>query len=100
MSLMLRRIALSLNLLFSLAVIVLGSALGQNRRAPDSQTRSPHGPLAIPCENCHTQTSWKPIRAVPEFNHNATRYPLRGMPAKVDCIQCDTKPVFSNMDTH
>jgi hypothetical protein len=95
---MLKRIAFSLVLLFSL-VLVQASALGQNRRAPDSQTHSPHGTLAIPCENCHTQTSWKPIRAVPEFNHNTTSYPLRGMHVKVDCIQCHTKPVFSNVST-
>jgi hypothetical protein len=97
---MLKRIVLSLMLLLSLALLVQATALGQNRRVPDSQTRSPHGPLAIPCENCHTQTSWKPIRAVPEFNHNTTSYPLRGMHAKVDCVQCHTKPVFSNVSTH
>jgi hypothetical protein len=91
-------------LLFYALVLLLGLAVqapgfGQSRRAPDSQTRNPHGPLAIPCENCHTQTSWKPIRAVPEFNHNKTSYPLRGMHVKVDCVQCHTKPVFSNVGT-
>ena len=92
-----KRIVLSLMLSFSLVLAVLAPVLGQNRRAPDSQTRSPHGPLAIPCENCHSQTSWKPIRAVPEFDHNKTSYPLRGMHAKVDCVQCHTKLVFSNV---
>ena len=95
---MLTRIVPSLVFLLSF-LLVEASCLGQNRPAPDSQTRSPHGPLAIPCENCHTQTSWKPIRAVPEFNHNTTSYPLRGMHAKVDCIQCHIKPVFSNVST-
>lgn len=94
---MLKRIVLSFMLLSSVAFAVQAPVLGQNRRAPDSQTRSPHGPLAIPCENCHSQTSWKPIRAVPEFDHNKTSYPLRGMHAKVDCVQCHTKPVFSNV---
>jgi hypothetical protein len=60
-------------------------------------TRSPHGPLAIPCENCHNAASWRPIRAVPEFDHNKTKYPLRGMHEKVPCAQCHSKPVFTNV---
>jgi len=60
-------------------------------------TRSPHGPLAIPCENCHTATAWRPIKAVPEFDHNKTRYPLRGMHEKVQCTQCHVKPVFTDV---
>ncbi len=60
-------------------------------------TRSPHGPLTIPCENCHTYSSWRPIKAVPEFDHNKTRYPLRGMHEKVSCTQCHVKPVFTDV---
>jgi hypothetical protein len=60
-------------------------------------TRSPHGALNIPCENCHTAASWRPIRAVPEFDHNKTKYPLRGMHEKVQCTQCHVKPVFTNV---
>src|SRR6266481_4457789 len=60
-------------------------------------TRSPHGPLAIPCENCHTAAGWRPIRAVPEFDHNKTRYPLRDMHEKVQCTQCHFKPVFTDV---
>ena len=60
-------------------------------------THSPHGNLSLPCQNCHTATSWKPIRAVPEFDHNRTEYPLRGMHQSVTCIQCHVKPVFSNV---
>ena len=59
--------------------------------------RSPHGPLAVPCENCHTAGSWKTIRPIPEFDHNKTRYPLRGMHEKVKCVLCHTKPVFTNV---
>ncbi len=60
-------------------------------------SRSPHGPLAIPCENCHNAASWRPIRAVPEFDHNKTTYPLRGMHEKVQCMQCHSKPIFTNV---
>src|SRR5690348_11264615 len=62
-----------------------------------AQIRSPHGNLNIPCQNCHTSIGWKPIRAIPEFNHNRTSYPLRGMHESVSCTQCHTKPVFSNV---
>lgn len=94
---MLKRLLLSLAFVLLLVLTLQAFAFGQNRRVPDSQTRSPHGPLAIPCENCHTQTSWKPIRARPEFNHDKTSYALRGMHVKVDCVECHTKPVFSNV---
>jgi hypothetical protein len=34
---------------------------------------------------------------VPEFDHNKTKYPLRGMHEKVQCVQCHSKPVFTNV---
>ncbi len=64
---------------------------------PYANSRSPHGPLSIPCQNCHTVSGWKPIRAIPEFDHNQTRFPLRGMHEGVACTQCHTKPVFTNV---
>ena len=48
-------------------------------------TRSPHGDLNVPCQNCHTVLGWKPIRAVPEFDHRKTSYPLLGMHENVTC---------------
>jgi hypothetical protein len=75
------------------------AAQGQSRTAPRPVTRNPHGPINIPCENCHTYTSWKPIRSVPEFKHDSTKYPLRGMHEKVECRQCHVKLVFSNVGT-
>ncbi|HEV7966926.1 MAG TPA: hypothetical protein VGP19_05120 [Candidatus Acidoferrales bacterium] len=69
-------------------------------RPADAQrqaSRSPHGALTIPCENCHTNTGWTPIRAIPEFNHDTTRYPLRGMHEKVSCTGCHAKPTFTDV---
>src|SRR5215469_8126233 len=60
-------------------------------------THSPHGNLRVPCQNCHTASAWKPIRSAPEFDHNQTRYPLRGMHNSVVCTECHTKPVFTNV---
>src|SRR5258706_8145996 len=72
-------------------------AQGPSRPAQLQNSRNPHGPLDIPCENCHTATSWKPIRSIPEFDHDKTRYPLRGMHEKVQCVECHTKLVFKNV---
>jgi hypothetical protein len=80
-----------------LVLLVLALAFIRTADAQKQSTRSPHGPLAIPCENCHTNTSWVPIRAIPEFNHDSTRYPLRGMHEKVSCTQCHIKPVFTDV---
>src|SRR6266403_543725 len=81
-----------------LCCLMLFSGSAAGAPAPQRETtRSPHGPLAIPCENCHTATGWRPIRAVPEFDHNKTRYPLRGMHEKVECTQCHVKPIFTDV---
>ena len=65
-----------------------------------SISRSPHGSLNIACQNCHTSVGWKPIRAVPEFDHNKTSYPLRGLHENVACTRCHAKMVFSDTGTH
>jgi hypothetical protein len=76
---------------------VTGSA--QPGSVPRAKVTSPHGPLSIPCQKCHTYSSWKPIRAIPEFNHDNTRYLLRGMHAKVACTQCHTNMAFKKVST-
>jgi hypothetical protein len=72
-------------------------AQGPQRPAQKPATRNPHGALNVPCENCHTSLSWKPIRSIPEFDHDKTSYPLRGMHEKVQCTQCHVKLVFANV---
>jgi len=79
----------------SLLLLLGWLASGSSQSATGSH--SPHGNLNVPCQNCHTAEGWKPIRAVPEFNHNQTRYPLRGLHQNVACTQCHVKPVFSNV---
>jgi hypothetical protein len=67
--------------------------------AQKKSSRNPHGVINIPCENCHTNTSWKPIRGIPEFDHNRTRYPLLGMHEKVGCTECHTNLEFKKIST-
>ncbi|HZP05310.1 MAG TPA: hypothetical protein VFB43_10445 [Terracidiphilus sp.] len=83
-----------LPLLSATAVEAQSSAGG-----PQAKVTNPHGPIAIPCQECHSYTSWKPIRSNPEFNHDQTGYPLRGMHAKVACTQCHTNLVFRKIST-
>jgi hypothetical protein len=80
-----------------LLLLVAQPAVPARAEAQRETTRSPHGPLKIPCEDCHTANGWRPIRAVPEFDHNKTKYPLRGMHEKVQCTQCHVKPVFADV---
>ena len=82
-----------------LILFALMCAASASAQQGSKTTRSPHGPLNIPCQNCHTFSGWKPIRSVPEFDHNQTKYPLRGMHEKVPCMSCHTKLVFSNVAT-
>lgn len=89
-------------ILACLMCVLLAAGVAQQRSSRavnDSakKTISPHGPLAISCQNCHTFSGWKPIRNVPEFDHSKTRYPLRGMHQNVACTQCHTKPVFTDI---
>ncbi len=78
--------------LLSLSILlVCQMALGAtNCRVASSPvpTPNPHGSLKAPCENCHTPAAWMPIRKNPEFDHNKTAYPLRGMHTKVLCQEC------------
>src|SRR5215472_1062887 len=74
-----------------------GPETGQGPRA---KVTNPHGPTIGSCQNCHTYTSWRPIRSMPEFNHDETRYPLRSMHQDVPCTKCHTSMVFKNVSTH
>ncbi len=83
----------------AIALLLVLGAVSTGQSLPRANSRSPHGALDIPCQNCHTSIGWKPIRAVPEFDHNHTKFPLRGMHESVTCTQCHTRPVFSNTPT-
>jgi len=59
----------------------------------------PHRPtFGKDCRACHQETSWKTTR----FNHELTRFPLRGKHDSVACIRChprgqkDRKIAFAN----
>ena len=82
---------------FAGMLFLLSATAGSPRLYASVTTHSPHGNLDVPCQNCHTAAAWRPIRAVPEFDHNHTRYPLRGMHQSVTCTQCHVKMVFTDV---
>ncbi len=85
-------------LLKALFVIQISSvALAWQEGSPAASTQNPHGPMTLACQKCHTASGWKSIRNVPEFDHNKTGYPLRGMHTKVRCEECHTTPLFRNV---
>lgn len=61
--------------------------------------RDPHaGALGPRCTDCHATDGWKLIRGA-GFDHDRTRYPLRGRHAAVGCASCHQekgpKPAFA-----
>lgn len=83
-------------LLFLLLLIPAVGAAQARSDAPQAETRNPHGALTVPCDSCHTFTSWKPIRSRPDFDHAKTSYPLRGAHANAKCTQCHVSLEFKN----
>src|SRR6267154_2028319 len=81
----------------SLLLILFAASYAGGQTQNTATSQSPHGSLSVPCANCHTARGWKPIRAVPEFDHNQTQYPLRGMHVGVACTACHIKMVFNNV---
>src|ERR1019366_6240173 len=93
-----RRLPVALLTALLTTALIGGLAQKNMQRGP---VRSPHGSLNIACGNCHTSIGWKPLRAVPEFNHNReTTYPLKGMHTKVECRQCHANTLFREASTH
>jgi hypothetical protein len=55
---------------------------------------SPHGPISIPCETCHSTETWA-LRTDASFNHNSTGFPLLGHHLVVACSDCHRNLVFA-----
>ena len=83
---------------FLLFQVAAGVPAGQ--AATSASSGSPHGPMQVACEKCHTASAWKPIRAKPDFDHSKTGYPLRGLHLDVTCEECHVNPVFANVGSN
>jgi hypothetical protein len=57
----------------------------------------PHrGRLGPACATCHSEQGWKPTR----FNHEKTRFPLRGKHAEATCQSCHPDQRFQKTPTN
>ncbi|MBK6765702.1 MAG: hypothetical protein IPG71_05020 [bacterium] len=56
---------------------------------------SPHGPLTLDCQTCHTTDNWTKMKTDSAFSHNAmTNFPLVGRHRGVSCLACHTDHKF------
>ncbi len=87
-------------LLAFLVFHLTAGAFAQRESLAASKPESPHGPLKIACEKCHTVSAWRPVRSKAEFDHGKTSFPLRGLHSGVRCQDCHVNPVFSNVGSN
>jgi hypothetical protein len=60
---------------------------------------SPHGEnFKRDCSLCHVTNNWSKIKQ-DGFNHNKTKFPLKGQHNSIACKKCHTKLVFDNTPT-
>ncbi|HET9235795.1 MAG TPA: hypothetical protein VFO10_01010 [Oligoflexus sp.] len=55
----------------------------------------PHNGQLMPCQDCHTQNFWEQTR----FDHNLTRFPLRGAHRVTECRACHNQGVYQGLPT-
>ena len=83
-----------------LLLAFVGVALMPLKAEAQQPAKNPHGVSELQCQSCHTNTAWKPIRGVPDFNHNTqTRFPLRGLHQSVGCTSCHVSLEFKEVGT-
>jgi thioredoxin reductase/Pyruvate/2-oxoacid:ferredoxin oxidoreductase delta subunit len=78
------------------AALLLAGLLASG--APAVAQQSPHGDLAITCDQCHTTAGWVVTRDAP-FRHESTGFRLEGMHAVAACTECHREKVFSRVAT-
>jgi len=84
-------------LVHAILLLQLISAKPAQQDAGLDSSGSPHGPMQVACQTCHTASGWRPIRKKTDFDHSKTGYPLRGLHAAVTCEACHADPVFANV---
>ena len=74
---------------------LIGVSLGGARRATaQDSTKSPHGPLRLPCAECHSSDGWRPARIASDFDHARLGFPLTGAHVQADCVSCHKQLSF------
>jgi len=52
------------------------------------------------CQSCHTTSGWRSISSHTGFDHDATRFPLHGKHAEVECSRCHKNEDFRQPVAH
>jgi len=99
--------ALLLSLLACAAAAALAAQQDEEREAPaappaeseaPAASASPHGPLAVGCEHCHSPEGWRPLREPLPFHHDReTGFPLVASHRTVTCVGCHQDLRFSHV---
>ncbi len=59
---------------------------------------SPHGELAITCEQCHTTQDWINLQDPPAFDHQQTSFKLMAAHRQASCKACHQSLVFEEAE--
>lgn len=68
-----------------------GSFLGLSAKCGSCHDDVHEGRLGPDCASCHNEIGWKSIR-MGSFDHDKTRFPLRGKHAEQECAECHGEP--------
>jgi len=50
--------------------------------------QNPHRNLQMACDQCHTESGWRPLRQPLAFDHGRTGFPLQGAHRTLTCTRC------------
>jgi hypothetical protein len=63
--------------------------------------RDPHqGAFQAACHTCHTMGGWKHVKKLSGFDHQLTKFPLKGVHAEVVCAKCHLTSNFKQPLPH
>jgi hypothetical protein len=65
----------------------------------DCHTDPHKGQYGARCENCHATTGWRAV-STGAFDHEKTKFPLRGLHTTVACVACHTTGRFRDPVRH
>ena len=87
-------------LLSGLLILAALSAIGIVPLLSQSSSASPHGPLSVGCEECHSPEGWRPLRRPLPFDHGKqTGFPLIQSHKGVSCLGCHRDLRFAHVPT-
>lgn len=75
--------------------VLLAAMIGGARAAEgQDSTKSPHGPLRLPCAECHNPEGWRPARIAADFDHAKLGFALAGAHIQASCVSCHKQLSF------